>query len=188
MARLGKRPIEIPEGVKVTVVENKIKVESSKGKMDYDIFPFLEILIQENKIYVKNVAPEKNRKLFKKTEAFQGLLRKLIINMLTGLTKGFERILEINGVGYKAEINGDKLILSVGFSNPVEMSIPKEVSVEIVRNTVIFIRGLDVQKVGDYASVIRKVSPPEPYKGNGIRYRGEYVRRKAGKTGVGAAK
>ena len=98
-----------------------------------------------------------------------------------------ERILELNGVGYKAEVNGNKLILSVGFSNPVEVDIPEGISAEVTRNTIIILKSMDLQKLGNYAATIRKISPPEPYKGKGIRYRGEYVRHKAGKTGVGAA-
>jgi|LSQX01.3.fsa_nt_gb large subunit ribosomal protein L6 len=187
MARLGKRPVEIPSSVKVAVVDNMIQVESSKGKMEHIIFPFLEIVVEEGKIYVKNSVQEKEKKLYRKTEAFQGLLRKLIINMFVGLTEGFERILELNGVGYKAEVNGNKLILSVGFSNPVEVDIPEGISAEVTRNTIIILKSMDLQKLGNYAATIRKISPPEPYKGKGIRYRGEYVRHKAGKTGVGAA-
>ncbi|HNS32410.1 MAG TPA: 50S ribosomal protein L6 [bacterium] len=186
MARLGKRPINVTEGITVSVADGKVKVESSKGKMEHEIFPFLDISVEGNKVFVKNTVSDKEKKLFRKTEAFQGLLRKIIINMICGLDKGFEKVLEMNGVGYKAEIKEKKLFLSVGFSNPVEMNIPEGVSVEILKNTILFIRGRDIQKVGDYAATIRSVYPPEPYKGKGIRYRGEYVRHKAGKTGVGA--
>jgi len=186
MARLGKRPVMIPDGVKISVVDGKVRVESGKGKMEHDLFPFIEVSVEGNKLYVKNKVSEKEKKLFRKTEAFQGLIRKLIINMTVGLTTGFEKVLEMNGVGYKAEAKGKKLILNVGFSNPVELDIPEGLSVEVLKNTILFIRGMDIEKLGNYAATIRRICPPEPYKGKGIRYRGEYVRHKAGKTGVGA--
>lgn len=186
MARLGKRPVTIPDGVKISVVDGKVRAESGKGKMEHDLFPFIEVSVEGNKLYVKNKVSEKEKKLFRKTEAFQGLIRKLIINMTVGLTTGFEKVLEMNGVGYKAEAKGKKLILNVGFSNPVELDIPEGLSVEVLKNTILFIRGMDIEKLGNYAATIRRICPPEPYKGKGIRYRGEYVRHKAGKTGVGA--
>jgi large subunit ribosomal protein L6 len=108
--------------------------------------------------------------------------------MIKGVSEGFEKILEIHGVGYKAETKGNKLILSLGFTHPVEVEIPKEISLEVSRNTIIFVRGADKQKVGEFAAKIRRIYPPEPYKGKGIRYRGEYVRQKATKAGVGATK
>jgi len=185
MARLGKRPISVPDGIKISLAGNKVKVESSKGKIEQEIFPFLEVVVEKGKVYIKNTVSDKNKKLFRRTEAFQGLLRKLIINMIVGLDKGFEKVLEIDGVGYKAEVKGKKLILSVGFSNPVEIDIPEGISVEVLKNNIIFIRGIDNQKVGDYAASVRRVNPPEPYKGKGIRYKGEYIRHKAGKTGAG---
>jgi large subunit ribosomal protein L6 len=186
MARLGKRAADIPEGIKITSTGNIVKVEGGKGKLEQEVFPGLEVSVDNSKLYVKNVVSEKDKKTFRQTEAFQGLLRKLIINMMEGLSKGFEKVLEMNGVGYKAEVKGEKLVLSVGFSNPVEMDIPGDLSVEVVKNTTIFVRGIDIQKVGNYAANIRKIWPPEPYKGKGIRYRGEYVRHKAGKAGAGA--
>ncbi|MCD6408402.1 50S ribosomal protein L6 [bacterium] len=187
MARLGKRPVELPEGVKAKIEGNKIVVEGPKGKLQQEIFPGLSVNIEDNKILVKNEVPEKNKKLFRKTNALHGLLRSLIQNMVIGVKDGYEKILEIHGVGYKAEVKGKKIVLTLGFSHPVEVDIPEGISVEVVRNTIIFIRGIDKQQVGDYAAKIRKIYPPEPYKGKGIRYRGEYVRHKAGKAGVGAA-
>lgn len=187
MARLGKRPVEIPDGVKIAAEGGKVRVESSKDKLEQDIFAGLDVCVEGKKVFVKNVVPEKDKKMFRQAEAFQGLLRKLIINMMTGLNKGFEKVLEMNGVGYKAEVKGKKLVLSVGFSNPVEVDIPEGLSVEVIKNTNISVKGIDIQKVGNYAANIRKICPPEPYKGKGIRYRGEYVRHKAGKAGAGAA-
>lgn len=187
MARLGKKPVEIPDGVKVKIESGKIKVEGQKGKLERDILPYIEVEVVDNKnIFVKNATPETNRKLYRKGEAFQGLMRSLIENIVIGVNDGFEKVLEIHGVGYKGEVKGKKLVLTLGFSHPVEIDIPPEISVEVARNTVIFVRGIDKQKVGNFAAVIRKVYPPEPYKGKGIRYRGEYVRHKAGKAAVGA--
>ncbi len=186
MARLGKRPVEIPDGVKVKIEDNKIIIEGPKGKLEKEILPYIEVEIADNKIYVKNIIPEKNKKLYKKGEAFQGLMRSLIENMVIGVKDGYEKVLEIHGVGYKGEVKGKKLVLALGFSHPVEVDIPGDISVEVARNTVIFIRGIDKQKVGNFAASVRKIYPPEPYKGKGIRYRGEYVRHKAGKAAVGA--
>lgn len=188
MARLGKKPIDIPEGVNVVVADGKVFVEGKKGKLVQEIFPNLNVVIEDKKILVKNQADPKNKKLYRKTNALWGLLRSLIANMIKGVNEGFEKILEIHGVGYKGDVKGNKLILSVGFTHPVEIEIPKEISVEVSKNTIIFIRGADKQKVGDFAAKVRSVCPPEPYKGKGIRYRGEYVRQKATKAGVEAKK
>lgn len=172
MARLGKKPIVIPEGVKVSRKDNSMIFEGTKGKLEQEIFPNLDVSIDEGIITVKNLVAQDDRKLYRKTEALQGLLRKLIINRIEGAKKGFEKILEIHGVGYKGEVKDRKLSLFVGFSNPVEVDIPDGIDVEIHRNTIVFIRGLEKQKVGSYASDIRAICPPEPYKGKGIRYRG----------------
>jgi len=187
MARLGKRPVEIPDGVKVKIENNKVIVEGPKGKLEKQVLPYIEIeIVDNNKIYVKNIIPEKNKKLYKNGESFQGLMRSLIENMVIGVKDGYEKVLEIHGVGYKGEVKEKKLVLTLGFSHPVEVDIPEDISVEVARNTVIFVRGIDKQKVGNFAAVVRKIYPPEPYKGKGIRYRGEYVRHKAGKAAVGA--
>jgi len=176
----------IAEGVKVSRKARKLVFEGGKGKLEQDIFPNLDVSVEGGRITVTNLVNEGDRKLYRKTEALQGLLRKLILNRIKGTKEGFEKILEIHGVGYKGEVQGKKLILSVGFSNPVEVNIPEGIEVEIHRNTIVFIRGMEKQRVGSYAADIRAICPPEPYKGKGIRYRGEYVRHKAGKTAVGA--
>jgi large subunit ribosomal protein L6 len=188
MARLGKKTIIIPDGVKVKVENGKVFVEGKNGSLSQEIFPNLSVVVEDNKLTVKNEVDPKNKKLYKKTDALWGLLRSLIFNMIKGVSEGFEKILEIHGVGYKAETKGNKLILSLGFTHPVEVEIPKEISLEVSRNTIIFVRGADKQKVGEFAAKIRRIYPPEPYKGKGIRYRGEYVRQKATKAGVGATK
>ncbi|MCX7917425.1 MAG: 50S ribosomal protein L6 [bacterium] len=188
MARLGKKPIEIPEGVTVKIEEGRVIVEGKKGKLFQEIFPNLNVSIEDKKIVIRNEVDPKNKKLYRKTNSLWGLMRSLIANMIKGVSEGFEKILEIHGIGYKGEVKGNKLILSVGFTHPVEVEIPKDISVEVSRNTIIFIRGADKQKVGEFAASVRRICPPEPYKGKGIRYRGEYVRQKATKAGVGASK
>lgn len=188
MARLGKKPIDIPEGVNVKIENGKIFVEGKKGKLSQDIYPNLSVVIEDKKIFVKNEVDPKNKKLYRKTDAMHGLLRSLIFNMIKGVTEGYEKILEIHGVGYKGEVKGNKIVLNLGFTHPVEVEIPKDIQVEISKNTIIFIRGIDKQKVGEFAAKIRRICPPDVYKGKGIRYRGEYVRQKPTKVGVGAAK
>jgi len=186
MARLGKRPVEIPEGVKGKVENNRIIIEGPKGKLEKEVLSYLKVeIIDNNKIFVKNIIPEENRKLYKKGGEFQGLMRSLIKNMVVGVKDGYEKVLEIHGVGYKGEVKEKKLVLTLGFSHPIEIDIPFDISVEVARNTVIFVRGIDKQRVSSFAAIVRKIAPPEPYKGKGIRYRGEYVRHKAGKAAVG---
>lgn len=186
MARLGNKPIQVPQDVKIEVKSGCVYCAGPKGKLETVILSGLSVSSRENQVFVKNEVSEKERKLFKKVDAFQGLLRTLILNMIEGVSKGFEKILEIHGVGYKAEIKEKELILALGHSHPVVIDVPEDISMEIVRNTVLFIRGIDKRSVGNIAAKIRKLYPPEPYKGKGIRYRGEYVRQKVGKTAVGA--
>jgi len=188
MARLGKKPIKIPDGVKVEIKDNRIIISGKNGKLEREIFPGLRVEIKDGQIFVINEIPEKQRKVYRKTDALQGLLRSLILNMVQGVTEGFEKILEIHGVGYKAELKGKELILNLGFSHPVKVEVPEDIKIEIIRNTILFIRGIDKEKVGNFAAKIRAIYPPEPYKGKGIRYRGEYVRQKVGKAAVGATK
>jgi len=188
MSRLGKKPIDIPDGVNVKIENGIIYIEGKKGKLSQKIFPNLNVVIEDKKIFVKNEVEPKNKKLYRKTCAQWGLLRSLIYNMIKGVSEGYEKILEIHGTGYKAELKGKKLILTLGFTHPVEVEIPQDISVEVSKNTIIFIRGADKQKVGEFAASIRRIYPPEPYKGKGIRYRGEYIRQKVTKAGVGASK
>ncbi|MCX8082573.1 MAG: 50S ribosomal protein L6 [bacterium] len=186
MARLGKKPILIPEGVKVKKEENNLIFEGRAGKLEQKIPSEIEVVLENSSITLKNLIPSENRKLYRKTEALQGLLRRIILNKIKGVNEKFEKVLELHGVGYKGEVQGKKLVLTLGFTLPVEIDIPEGIEVEVVRNTMIFIRGMDKEKVGNFAATVRAIFPPEPYKGKGIRYRGEYVRHKAGKTGVGA--
>jgi len=188
MSRLGKKPIDIPEGVNVKVENGFVYIEGKKGKLSQKILPNLSVVIEDKKIFVKNEVDPKNKKLYRKTNAMWGLLRSLICNMIKGVSEGYEKILEIHGVGYKGEVKGKKLILTLGFTHPIEVEIPEGISVEVNKNTIIFVRGVDKQKVGEFAASIRRISPPDPYKGKGIRYRGEYIRQKPTKASVGATK
>ncbi|MGI6595546.1 MAG: 50S ribosomal protein L6 [Elusimicrobia bacterium] len=187
MARLGKKPILVPDSVKVKREQDALVFEGKAGKMEQGIPLGVEVNIEGNIITLKNVISPEERKLYRKTEALQGLTRRLILNKIKGVSERFEKVLELHGVGYKGEVQGKKLILSLEFSIPMEIAIPDGIEIELPRNTMIFIRGIDKEQVGNFAATVRAISPPEPYKGKGIRYRGEYVRHKAGKTGAGAA-
>ena len=178
----------IPPKVQAEVKEGKVFVTGEKGKLQREILPGLRVEIDKDRIVIRNAVPPEQAKLFKRTDALHGLMRTLVLNMVQGAATGFEKILEIHGVGYKAEAKGKTLSLLIGFSHPVELPIPDGVQVEIVKNTILFLRGFHKETLGNYAATVRAVYPPEPYKGTGIRYRGEYVRQKVGKAAVGAAK
>ncbi|MCL5674796.1 MAG: 50S ribosomal protein L6 [Candidatus Omnitrophica bacterium] len=191
MSRLGKKPIIIPDNVNVSVSDNLIEISGPKGKLSQKIFDNISVAMENRQLLIKNLMPSgerKMRKLFKKTDSLQGLLRTLIINKINGSLNVFEKILEIHGVGYKTEVKDKKLILNVGFNHPVEIDIPETISIEVVHNTILFIRGFDKELLGNLTAKIRSICPPEPYKGKGIRYRGEYVRHKVGKAAIAAQK
>lgn len=178
MSRIGNMPIELPNGVKVNIKGNHVVVSGSKGKLEQSFRP--EISIKQDKGVITLERSSDARHL----RAFHGLTRALLNNMVIGVSEGFERKLEIEGVGYRAELKGKNLILSVGYSHPVEIEPPTDVKFEVEnRGKLITVTGIDKQVVGEISAIIRKVRPPEPYKGKGIRYQGEYVRRKAGKAG-----
>jgi len=178
MSRIGLKPIEIPQGVEVKIDEkNFVVVTGPKGQLEQQLSKDMTIKIEENIINV--VRPTDN----KKHKSLHGLTRTLLSNMVEGVTKGYEKKLELVGVGYRANKQGDKLVLSLGFSHPVEMVDPEGILVEVPSQTEIFIKGINKQLVGNYAAKIRELRKPEPYKGKGVRYSGEVVRRKVGKTG-----
>ena len=178
MSRIGVMPISIPNGVEVKLDENNyMVVKGSKGTLDMQLSKDMNININENEITVER--PTNN----KKHKSLHGLTRTLIANMIEGVSKGYTKALEIVGVGYRAQKQGKKLVLNLGFSHPVEMEDPEGLEVEVPSNTKIIVKGIDKKKVGNYAAVIRDLRKPEPYKGKGIRYEGERVRRKEGKTG-----
>lgn len=179
MSRVGKKPILIPEGVEVKIEGQNVIVKGSKGELQKEIRPEIKVELKEKKLLV---APKKETK---KTKAFWGLTRALIFNMLKGVTEGYEKKLEMKGVGYKANLEGEDLVLQVGFSHPVKIKKPEGINFLVEKN-IITISGINKELVGQIAAKIRKVRPPEPYKGKGIRYLGEEVRRKPGKKVVTA--
>ena len=179
MSRIGKKTIEIPTGVEVSIENNLVKVKGPKGELERYIRPEIKVEKNENII---TVAPDKETK---RTSALWGLSRTLIANMVEGVTNGYEKKLEIQGVGYRANLEGEDLVLLVGFSHPVKIEKMDGIKFEVQKN-IIIVSGINKELVGQVAAKIRKVRPPEPYKGKGIRYVGEYVRRKSGKKAVGA--
>jgi large subunit ribosomal protein L6 len=176
MSRLGKLPIQIPADVKINIDKNIITVSGKNGELKQKLHSDIIIDIKENEIIVKVKNPED-----KKQNSLWGLFRALINNMVIGVGAGYEKKLEIKGVGYKAAVNGNKLNLSLGFSHPVEFVLPVGISANVEGNT-ISIKGADKQLVGEVSAQIRKYRKPEPYKGKGIRYSNEVIRRKAGKA------
>lgn len=177
MSRIGKKSIEIPSGVKVAVEESLVVVEGPKGKLSQDIPKEVNVAIDDNMIHVQRVAENKRGR------SFHGLVRTLIDNMVTGVSAGFTKGLEISGVGYRAELIDDKTLrLFVGYSKPVEYAIPEGISIKIDRQVNMAVSGIDKEFVGRVAAQIRGIKKPEPYKGKGIRYAGEKVRRKVGKS------
>ena len=176
MSRVGKRPIEIPSGIKVAVEGRKIKVEG-KGKTLEHVAPEdIAVEVKDNTVVVTRPSDVRRHR------ALHGTTRSLIQNMITGLDKGFEKKLQIQGVGYKAQMKGKELVLELGFSHPVNLEVPEGITIETPSATEVVVKGLDKQKVGEVAAEIRDHYPPEPYKGKGIRYEGEYVRQKQGKS------
>ncbi len=178
MSRVGKKPIAVPEGVEVKIDQNVITVTKGDKSLTQEVNPDITMIYdQENRqIVVNRPTDHRNHR------SLHGLYRSLIQNMVIGVTEGFKRKLEIVGVGYRAELKGRNLLLSLGYSHPILFKPPKEIQITIEGNTNIFISGIDKQLVGQVAAKIRSFRPPEPYKGKGIRYEGEYIRRKAGKT------
>ncbi|MHC0039191.1 50S ribosomal protein L6 [Pseudoneobacillus sp. C159] len=177
MSRVGKKPIELPQGVTLTNNNGTVTVKGPKGELTRTFNPDMTITVEENVITVSRPSDSKEHR------TIHGTTRALLSNMVEGVSKGFERNLELIGVGYRAQKQGSKLVLSVGYSHPVEFEPENGVEVEVPTNTKITVKGIDKERVGALAANIRGVRPPEPYKGKGIRYEGEFVRRKEGKTG-----
>ena len=178
MSRIGRMPIAIPAGVTVTIAENNVvSVKGPKGELVRELPVEMEIKEEEGKIIVTRPND------LKRMKSLHGLTRTLISNMVTGVTAGYEKKLEINGVGYRASKAGNKLTLNLGYSHPVEMIDPEGVETVMEGQNIIFVRGIDKEKVGQFAAEIRSKREPEPYKGKGIKYADEVIRRKVGKTG-----
>ena len=175
MSRIGKQPINVPEGVTVSVGPGRVTVNGPKGELEQIVSRRMEILEQDGALTVKRPTDRGDDR------AIHGLTRSLVANMVAGVTDGFSKQLEIQGVGYRAKLQGKALELSVGYSHPVTISAPDGIEFELPQPTQIIVRGIDKQQVGEIAAQIRRVRPPEPYKGKGIRYAGEQIRRKIGK-------
>jgi large subunit ribosomal protein L6 len=177
MSRTGRKPISVPQGVQVQLDGNKISVTGPKGQLSRELPLDMIIEQEEGWIFVKRPTDSPQHR------ALHGLTRTLIDNMVVGVTDGYSRTLELVGVGYRAAKQGDSLVLNIGFSHPVVFEPEQNMEIEVPSNTKVIIKGIDKQQVGNFAAVIRKVYPPEPYKGKGIRYENEKVRRKVGKAG-----
>ena len=178
MSRVGRMPIVIPDGIQVEKKGNAVIVKGEKGILEERIHPDMKVVIEENQVKVERPSDQRFHR------SLHGLSRSLIQNMILGLTEGFEKRLQIIGVGYRAELKGKILLLQLGYSHPIYFVPPENITIEIPAQDRIVIRGMNKQVVGQVAAKIRSFRPPEPYKGKGVRYEGEYVRRKAGKTAV----
>jgi large subunit ribosomal protein L6 len=180
VSRIGKQPIDIPDGVTVEVGDGLVTVKGPGGELSQRVDRSMKVTIEDGEVRVDRPSDEREHR------SLHGLTRSLIANMVEGVTKGYEKRLEIQGVGYRAALKGSELELQVGFSHPVTMSPPAGIEFEVPAPNRIVVKGIDKQLVGEIAANVRKVRKPEPYKGKGIRYEGEYVRKKAGKAAKGA--
>lgn len=180
MSRIGKLPITVPSGVKVAIDARAIRLEGPKGKMETTIPSGINIRVEGNVVNVERQTEERN------IRALHGLTRKLVANMAQGVSQGFTKVLDINGVGYRAEVKGQEIHMTLGYSHPVVFHLPVGVSASVERQIIITLTSADRQVLGEAAAKIRSLRPPEPYKGKGIKYREEVIKRKAGKA-VGSA-
>lgn len=176
MSRIGKKPVAIPKGVTVQVGQTEIAVKGPKGELKLPLRPEVKVAVDGANLQVSAIDDERS------SRAFQGTARALLAKMIEGVTKGFERKLEINGVGYEAALEGKTLVLKLGFNKPVRFTVPDTVVVDVPNATTLLIKGIDAQQVGSVAASIRKLRKPEPYKGKGIKYSYEVIKRKAGKA------
>lgn len=189
VSRLGRKPVPIPSGVKVELLEgNLIRITGPKGTLEKKLPPLVKIRIEDNQIHVDKM--EVQKKLDRKAKAFQGLARAIINNMVTGVTQGFTRSLDIVGLGYKAEVKGQEIHFSLGYSHPIVFKLPPGITAKTEKGTEqvqvrLILEGIDKELLGQVAANIRFLRPPEPYKGKGIRYTGEAILRKPGKSGKG---
>jgi len=176
VSRVGRKPIPITKGVSIEKANGTVKIKGPKGELAVDIKPDISVTIKDEEVVLDRPSDSRQHK------SLHGLYRALISNMILGVSEGYQKKLEIVGVGYRAELKGKKLLLQLGYSHPVLFSVPPEVTIEVPQPTQMVISGIDKQLVGQVAAKIRSLRPVEPYKGKGIKYENEYVRRKAGKT------
>jgi len=178
VSRIGRLPVEVPQGVDIKIQGGYVRVKGPKGELEHTFPAAMDITFKDGEVLVKRPSDEREHR------ALHGMTRALINNMVVGVSTGFEKVLEINGVGYRAELKGKTLILNVGYSHPVDIETPEGINFEVgPRGLSITVRGHDKAQVGQVTADIRKVRPPEPYKGKGIKYKDERIRRKAGKAG-----
>jgi large subunit ribosomal protein L6 len=178
MSRVGKKPIPVPANTRISYQDRALTIEGQKGTLSRDIHPAVDLTIGEGVVTVRLAMETKT------SRALQGLTRSLVANMLTGVSNGFERVLEIHGIGYRAEVKGKTIVFQLGFSTPKEFALPEGVSAAVEKNTIIKLSGIDKEELGRVAAAIRRLRPPEPYKGKGIKYAEERIQKKAGKTGT----
>lgn len=178
MSRIGKKPIAVPKGVQVAVKGGQVEVQGPKGKLGMTVHGLCAVAVEDGSIVVTRGADHRTAK------ALHGLTRALVANMVRGVTEGFDRRLEIVGIGYRAQQSGRNLTFNLGYSHPIVFTVPDGVHAEVEKQTIITLRGVDKQLVGQTAAQIRSLRRPDPYKGKGIRYSDEVIRRKAGKTGA----
>lgn len=176
MSRIGVKPITIPQGVSVTLADGEVTVKGPKGTLTRKLHPDMKVNVGEGEVTVERPSDSKTHK------SMHGLTRTLIANMVIGVTEGYTKRLEISGMGYRASKNGDRLVLNLGFIRPVEIEPPKDVTIEVPAPTQVTIQGIDKEVVGQIAADIRRLRPPEPYQGTGVKYAGEVIRRKAAKA------
>jgi large subunit ribosomal protein L6 len=181
MSRIGKLAIQVPPNVKVHVTDGLVRVEGPKGKLERRIEPEVNVAVEGAKVLVKR------RDDSRRARSIHGLMRVLVDNMVQGVGKGFTRVLEINGVGYRAEARGNVLFLTLGYSHPIAFHLPPGITAKVDRQVVVTFEGADRELLGQVAAAVRKLRPPEPYKAKGVKYAEERIRRKAGKAAAGAA-
>lgn len=178
MSRIGRLPIRIPSNVQLSVTNGVVEVQGPKGKLALEVHPTIRVGVEEGKLLCQRPTDQKSHR------ALHGLTRALIANMIQGVTEGFQKKLELSGVGYRAQVQGQVLTLSLGYTNPVVYVLPSDVKATVENQTLITVSGIDKQRVGAVAAKIRSLRPPEPYKGKGVKYADERIRRKAGKAGA----
>lgn len=178
MSRVGKKPITIPDGTTIKLEDRLLTVKGKNGSLTQEIHTAVKLEIADTQVTVETVKDDRN------SRALQGLTRSLVNNMVIGVSKGFERVLEINGIGYRAEAKGKSLLFNLGYSHPIDFKLPEGITAKVEKNNVIKLSGIDKQLLGQTAASIRALRPPEPYKGKGVKYAEEHIQRKAGKTGT----
>jgi len=178
MSRVGKLPITIPDKTKITYKDRTLTVQTDKGTLTRTIHPLVDLKIEDGLLSVTIAGTDRNGR------AIQGLMRSLVSNMMTGVTTGFERVLEVNGIGYRALLEGNTIVFNLGYSHPIHFDLPEGITADIDKKNVIKLSGIDKELLGHTAAAIRRLRPPEQYKGKGIKYKEEHIQRKAGKSGV----